>query len=293
MPRKGKGHGNETRASERHRIQSPREIQKPRGRSETRRGRPTTPTAEKLTPEEKREREKSKRADFARAYYRARVTKETAWADEEKELLQKYGKFGYHFPKACHDKLLARGDLYARKSTGRPRVHDDDVIIAKIREARNDKNIPGVKPHRLSARRMATALQKDALLAAKKARKDSPSPSPGKDTIARRKKELGFNRLKRKKKPLADGPTRAKRLAFATENDGFDFTYWLVVDEKIFTADKHKNEEIEARSCSPLQDFQRYFAMAAETATQLKKRMFLVGMTEGKKVGHYEVDCTA
>ena len=32
--------------------------------------------------------------------------------------------------------------------------------------------------------------------------------------------------------------------------------------------------------------------MAAETATQLKKRMFLVGMTEGKKVGHYEVDCT-
>ena len=50
MPRKGKGHGNETRASERHRIQSPREIQKPRGRSETRRGRPTTPTAEKLTP---------------------------------------------------------------------------------------------------------------------------------------------------------------------------------------------------------------------------------------------------
>ena len=58
------------------------------------------------------------------------------------------------------------------------------------------------------------------------------------------------------------------------------------------TEDKKTNEEIEARVCSPLTEAQMYFVMAAETRTQLKKKMFLVGVTEGRKVGHYEIDCT-
>ena len=44
--------------------------------------------------------------------------------------------------------------------------------------------------------------------------------------------------------------------------------------------------------CSPLTDAQRFFTMAAETSTQLKKKMFLVGITEGKKVNFTEIDCT-
>ena len=103
---------------------------------------------------------------------------------------------------------------------------------------------------------------------------------------------LGFKRIKRKKKPLADAKTRVKRLDFATDKDGFDFTRWLVVDEKIFTESKRAREEIEARQGSPLFPWQLFFVFAPETKTQLKKKMWLVGMTEGKKVGYYKVDYT-
>ena len=80
-----------------------------------------------------------------------------------------------------------------------------------------------------------------------------------------------------------NSPNTQKRLDFAEENDGFDFTNWAVVDEKIFSEDKHRNEEVEARVCSPLTDREMFHVMAAETQTQLKKKMFLVAMTEGKK----------
>ena len=45
-----------------------------------------------------------------------------------------------------------------------------------------------------------------------------------------------------------------------------------------------------ARISSPLEDKQLYYVMAAETATQLKKRMFLVAISERSRVGCYEID---
>ena len=74
--------------------------------------------------------------------------------------------------------------------------------------------------------------------------------------------------------------------------DGFDFTYWAVVDEKYFSEDKHKNEEIEARISSPLEPESLYYVMAAETLAQLKKKMFLVALSEGIAIGCFEIDCT-
>ena len=137
---------------------------------------------------------------------------------------------------------------------------------------------------------MSAKLANDRDLANSEANSEEDTPS--KNTVARAKKRLGFKRIKRKKKPLANTETRRKRLDFAEENDGFDFTNWAVVDEKMFSEDKHRNEEIEARVCSPLTDRDLFYVMAAETQTQLKKKMFLVAMTEGKKIGHYEVDCS-
>ena len=224
----------------------------------------------------------AKRTEFANAHLRSIIQKRTSWKDEKKDLVQKYGKFGHAYGRVCYAKLNDRGTLVAKSSPGRPRKYDDSLVVDAVREARSSQNN---RPHRLSARKMAATLAKAAVL---KGETDSPS----KDTVARTKKRLQFKRIKRRKKPLADAATRAKRLKFAQENDGFCFHRWMVLDEKWFTEDKRTNEEIEARHCSPLTDAQRFFCMAAETSTQLKKKMFLVGVTEGKKVGFYEVDCS-
>lgn len=275
MPRKGRGHANETTASERAEILTPQQQSK---RARTSSTPSPSPSPSQLSPDEK----VAKRAAFAQAHLRARVLKSTDWKDEEKALRDEYGAFGYNFPKKCYDKLLSLGSLVAHKSTGRPKVHSDEVVVYQIRQARR-ADIPGQKPHRLSSRKMAEKLRITA---------SDDSPTPSRSTICRIKKRLGFERIKRKKKPMVNLTTRAKRLDFAKDHDGFDFTYWVIVDEKMFTEDKHKNEEIEARHCSPLNEAQLFFTMAAETATQLKKKMFLVGVSEGIKIGFYEVDCT-
>ena len=285
MPKKGKGHANETRKSERHHIRTPKDIAKASARQKSTTAKTTaTPTA---TPTKKLNAAETlqKRAAFAQAHQRARVMKTTEWKDEESALVAKYGKFGYHYAKTCYQTLLARGTLARKAGSGRPRKYSDALVVDKIRVARNDANAADCTPTRWSSRKMAAVLSKDATMEGK-------LESPSRCTIARTKKRLGFKRIQRRKKPLANATTRSQRELFAMEHDGMCFDHMVVLDEKIFTENKKKNQEIEARQCSPLQPWQLYYTMAAETQTQLKKKMFLVGVTEGKKVGYYEVDCT-
>jgi len=82
MPVKGRGHGNETTASEWHKIATPHEIAKERGRSQTRHKSPAKEAKQKLTADES----KAKRTAFAQAHHRARVLKTTSWDDELKPL---------------------------------------------------------------------------------------------------------------------------------------------------------------------------------------------------------------
>ena len=147
MPRRGKGHANETRVSERHVIPTPQGVRKAQKRSRA----PVSSTTKKkwLTTEEA----KNKRTDHAQAHHRARVIKETSWADENKVLEQKWGKVGYNYAKKQYDTLLARGDLYAKKRSGRPLKYDDSLFVNSIREARQSP-----RPHRLSARSMSAKL---------------------------------------------------------------------------------------------------------------------------------------
>ena len=185
MPRKGRGHANETTASERAEILTPQQQSK---RARTSSTPSPSPSPSQLSPDEK----VAKRAAFAQAHLRARVLKSTDWKDEEKALRDEYGAFGYNFPKKCYDKLLSLGSLVARKSTGRPKVHSDEVVVYQIRQARR-ADLPGQKPHRLSSRKMASKLSVTG---------SDDSPTPSHSTICRIKKRLGFERIKRKKKPM-------------------------------------------------------------------------------------------
>ena len=156
--------------------------------------------------------------EHALAYHRAMVVKTSSWAEEKKVLLQKWGKVNYNYPKKQYDTLMACGDLGRRPGSGRPRLHDDALVVDAIRQARS--NVPGNTPHRLSAGKMAGVIA---------GKVGTGSPSLSKSTILRVKKRLGYQRIKRRKKPLVDVTARKKRLDFATDHDGFDFTNWLVL----------------------------------------------------------------
>ena len=79
MPRRGKGHTNETTAAERYRIATPRDISK--AQKPSRAPASTKKTKKSLTTQEL----KQKRTEHAQAHQRARVTGTTSWADEKKK----------------------------------------------------------------------------------------------------------------------------------------------------------------------------------------------------------------
>ena len=132
MPRRGKGHANETTAAERHKIATPKDIQKAQKRS--RASAATTTKKKWLTTEEA----KNKRTDHAQAHHRARVTKETPWDEEKKKLEQKWGKVGYNYSKKQYDTLLAvqRRPVHRLCSRSSPKSTSSPIIGAQhVREA--------------------------------------------------------------------------------------------------------------------------------------------------------------
>ena len=68
-----------------------------------------------------------KRNDFANAHMRARVLKQTRWPDEEKTLLQTYGKFGYDYPQTQYEKLFELGVI-----SQPPRSPDFNILTAGV-----------------------------------------------------------------------------------------------------------------------------------------------------------------
>ena len=153
------------------------------------------------------------------------MTSYAAWAAKNKPplacpiaTLQRKWGCARNYPQRMHTKFLLLGSVKNRFQ-GRPQTEWSDELIARIeeliREARDKQCI--ATPHEI-----ARALMKEFCGA------------PGRETVRKKKKELGFVPHNVKKKPLLDKEMMRERLRFGKKYARWSLARTLVVDEKQF-----------------------------------------------------------
>ena len=177
------------------------------------------------------------------------------------KLVEEYG-CNRNYPKRIFDKMMATGSLHNRWAGGRPKVFSPNCFrqMGKvIRKGRKNQR-------RVSSRETSAQL--------KKKRAKQNKPAPGKDTICKAKKRLGWKLHKVKAKPKLSNKLLGQRLQMAKERLMSTDKYYIsknartvFADEKWFSEEKGTLLQFEAREESPVPASIRFRGKDAETHT--------------------------
>ena len=131
----------------------------------------------------------------------------------------------------------------------------------------------------------------------KKKRAKQNEPAPGKDTVCKAKKRLGWKLHKVKAKPKLSDNLLRKRLQMAKERMMSTDKYYIsknartvFADEKWFSEERGTLLQFEARKESPVPANIRFKGKDAKAHTQRMKIMFMLCVTSTTPIGMYELD---
>lgn len=224
------------------------------------------------------------RLDIAQRYHAWILVNRKRAESPIDDLVADYG-CNRDYPKRIFDKMMATGSLHNRWAGGRPKVFSPNCFrqMGKvIRKGRKNQR-------RVSSRETSAQL--------KKKRAKQNKPAPGKDTICKAKKRLGWKLHKVKAKPKLSNKLLGQRLQMAKERLMSTDKYYIsknartvFADEKWFSEEKGTLLQFEAREESPVPASIRFRGKDAETHTQRVKIMFMLCVTSTTPIGVYELD---